>query len=268
MKVTPQRDGKFMLEPLSPKKTLTTPLVQPPKQEAKDDRVSSAPQKYNTFEPWNFSELIFGEFWKKLWPKEERKKFIVYNPPGYVPRINKRVNEKPVVTFFSWAFQLLPFFNFSEIIDNLIIILNRLLNDGRFRVIVRAHPMENPTFFIERWQMLFGALHSDLQLVKDEPLSKTLAQTDVALMFRSTVVLDCILNKIPVVMPGWIEYGYNEALCDLPLVYMAQDYQDLEQKIIEWLVDKPEISDSYLANYVSIPKINNNEFAHYIASIL
>ncbi len=61
MKVTPQRDGKFVLEPLTPKKTLNTPITQPSKQEAKDDRVSSAPPKYNTFEPWNFSELILTQ---------------------------------------------------------------------------------------------------------------------------------------------------------------------------------------------------------------
>jgi len=60
MKITPQRDGKFVLEPLTPKKTLTTPLSQPPKQEAKGDRISLAPPKYNTFEPWNFSELILS----------------------------------------------------------------------------------------------------------------------------------------------------------------------------------------------------------------
>jgi len=60
MKVTPQRDGKFVLEPLTPKKTLSPPITQPSKQEAKDDRVSSAPPKYNTFEPWNFSELILS----------------------------------------------------------------------------------------------------------------------------------------------------------------------------------------------------------------
>jgi cell wall-associated NlpC family hydrolase len=60
MKVTPQRDGRFLLEPLTPKKTLNTPLTQPPKKDAKDDRVSSSPPKYNTFEPWNFSELILS----------------------------------------------------------------------------------------------------------------------------------------------------------------------------------------------------------------
>ena len=36
MKVTPQRDGRFLLEPLTPKKTLSTPLTQPPKQEDKE----------------------------------------------------------------------------------------------------------------------------------------------------------------------------------------------------------------------------------------
>jgi cell wall-associated NlpC family hydrolase len=60
MKVTPQRDGKFVLEPLTPKKTVSPPITQPSKQEAKNDRVSSAPPKYNTFEPWNFSELILS----------------------------------------------------------------------------------------------------------------------------------------------------------------------------------------------------------------
>jgi cell wall-associated NlpC family hydrolase len=59
MKVIPQRDGKFLLEPLTaPKKTLNTPLTQPPQKSASNDRVSSASHGYNKFEPWDFSELI------------------------------------------------------------------------------------------------------------------------------------------------------------------------------------------------------------------
>ena len=61
MKVTPQRDGRFLLEPLTPKKTLNTPLSQPPRQETKNDRVSSNPPKYGTSEPWDFSELILSQ---------------------------------------------------------------------------------------------------------------------------------------------------------------------------------------------------------------
>jgi cell wall-associated NlpC family hydrolase len=61
MKVTPQRDGRFLLEPLTPKETLKTPLSQPPKKEGGNDRVSSNSPKYNTFEPWHFSELILTQ---------------------------------------------------------------------------------------------------------------------------------------------------------------------------------------------------------------
>ncbi len=62
MKVTPQRDGKFLLEPMTaPKKTLSTPLSQPPKQEDRNDRVDSTSRGYNTFEPWNFSQLVLSK---------------------------------------------------------------------------------------------------------------------------------------------------------------------------------------------------------------
>jgi cell wall-associated NlpC family hydrolase len=61
MKVIPQRDGRFLLEPLTPKKTIKTPLSQPPKKEERNDRVSSASPQYNRFEPWDFSDLILSQ---------------------------------------------------------------------------------------------------------------------------------------------------------------------------------------------------------------
>ncbi|MCK9378094.1 MAG: C40 family peptidase [Syntrophobacterales bacterium] len=61
MKVIPQRDGKFLLEPLSaPKKTLQTPLSEPQKRSETSDRVSSATNSYNKFEPWDFSQLVLS----------------------------------------------------------------------------------------------------------------------------------------------------------------------------------------------------------------
>ncbi len=62
MKVTPQRDGKFILEPLSPKKPVS-PLTKPSsKPELVRDQSALQPEpKYNRFEPWNFSELILTQ---------------------------------------------------------------------------------------------------------------------------------------------------------------------------------------------------------------
>jgi len=62
MKVTPQRDGKFLLEPLTaPKKTITTPRSLPSNQERKNAWVSSTSRGFNTFEPWDFSQLVLSK---------------------------------------------------------------------------------------------------------------------------------------------------------------------------------------------------------------
>lgn len=63
MKVTPQRDGGFLLQPLTPKKPVA-PLTKPSSKPADLERHTSALQtepKYNRFEPWDFSELILAQ---------------------------------------------------------------------------------------------------------------------------------------------------------------------------------------------------------------
>ena len=62
MKITPQRDGKFILEPLSPKKSVS-PLTKPSSKPelGRDQSSLQAEPKYNRFEPWNFSELILSQ---------------------------------------------------------------------------------------------------------------------------------------------------------------------------------------------------------------
>ncbi|MHB8067318.1 MAG: C40 family peptidase [Desulfobaccales bacterium] len=60
MKVTPQRDGRFLLEPLSPKKP-GSPISRNPAPPASVEQVTAAEQKFNRFEPWNFSDLILSQ---------------------------------------------------------------------------------------------------------------------------------------------------------------------------------------------------------------
>jgi hypothetical protein len=62
MKVTPQRDGGFLLEPLTPKKK--SPLMRPsskPVDQGKDFSAVTHESKYNRFEPWDFSDLILAQ---------------------------------------------------------------------------------------------------------------------------------------------------------------------------------------------------------------
>jgi len=60
MKVIPQRDGRFLLEPLSPKKP-GSPLSRTSPPAPPVEKVASAERGYNHFEPWNFSSLILTQ---------------------------------------------------------------------------------------------------------------------------------------------------------------------------------------------------------------
>jgi cell wall-associated NlpC family hydrolase len=55
MKVTPQRDGKFLLEPLAPK-----PKVGPTSRLEEKNNVAPGGRGYNLYEPWNFRDLVLS----------------------------------------------------------------------------------------------------------------------------------------------------------------------------------------------------------------
>jgi hypothetical protein len=55
MKVIPQRDGRFLIEPLGPK-----PKVGPNSRLDKENNVASGGRGYNLYEPWNFRDLVLS----------------------------------------------------------------------------------------------------------------------------------------------------------------------------------------------------------------
>jgi cell wall-associated NlpC family hydrolase len=59
MKVTPQRDGRFLLEPLSPKPKVG-PISRPSSSLNENKDVASGGRGYNLYEPWNFRDLVLS----------------------------------------------------------------------------------------------------------------------------------------------------------------------------------------------------------------
>jgi len=60
MKVIPQRDGRFLLEPLSPKKP-TGPVSRGVSSPPTVEQAVSSERNYNHFEPWDFKELVLTQ---------------------------------------------------------------------------------------------------------------------------------------------------------------------------------------------------------------
>jgi hypothetical protein len=185
--------------------------------------------------------VTYGEFWRELWPADQRHKMISLAPESVIRPTRHRVPAQRL-TFFSWPLDRLEFYNAAELSDGFNGMFAYLLGIG-MEVTVRAHPLENPRDFVVRWKEKHGAVPGGLKVVKSESLERTLDDTDIALMFRSTVMLDCLARGIPVLMPGWIDFSWNDALRDLPSVYLARDFDDLREQLLDWRARPPEVGD-------------------------
>jgi hypothetical protein len=213
--------------------------------------------------------VVPGDFWRSLWPSNQQDKVIVFNPNSCV--VKARRSEpcgKRHVTFFSWPLTLASFYNFTELMDGFIHVFHRLLSNDDVEVTVRVHPQENPADFVKRWKQLYGSLPHGIFIDKKKSLDQILTETDVALMFRSTVMLDCLVNNIPIVMPGWIDFGWNKALLDVPSVYLAHDFVDLEERLIVWLKDSPKISGEVADRFVRSPGADRVSFSSLINDLV
>jgi hypothetical protein len=213
--------------------------------------------------------IVPGEFWRTLWPEDQRHKIVVYNPQGQFLRVKRQKSSKARhLTFFSWPLAKIPTYDFSEFTDGFIHIFQKLISKKGVEITVRAHPAENPSDFTRRWKQLYGTLPPGLHIHKHEPLAHTLSSTDVALMFRSTVMLDCMINNIPFIMPGWIDFGWNHALENIPGVCLAPDFQNLEDRLIEWLENPPELSRDLTEYFVRAPGEGKEAFSQTVENLL
>jgi hypothetical protein len=107
--------------------------------------------------------VVWGEFWRRLWPKEERKKIVAYNPRGWVPGVGRKYQHGlPRLTFFSWPLSQVRFYNSSDLFDGLVDIFQRLVARGQCTLKIRCHPLEDPGVIKAHWQRRHGGHHSRL----------------------------------------------------------------------------------------------------------
>ncbi len=185
--------------------------------------------------------VVWGDFWRDLWPQEERRRIHVANPRGAFQRVDRPPASRRRLTYFSWPIDRSRFYNDADILDGFIDLFHRLLERGGCELVLRAHPLENLSDLVGRWRRRHGALPPGLEVSQHEPLAEILAATDVAVMFRSTVMLDCFASGIPVVIPGWIDFSWKDRLESLQGVHLAADFRQLEEVLRAWIAEPPDL---------------------------
>lgn len=208
--------------------------------------------------------VTWGAFWRDQWPPSERQKIVVAAPPGARPKTGptKTGSTKTVsnqtgrrLTYFSWPLDLLPFYNGAELLDGFVDLLHQRLVSGEIEsLILRAHPLENLSDLTRHWQRRHGTLPDGVTLSQQEPLADVLDRTDIALMYRSTVMLEAFERGIPFLLPGWIPFPWIDALRGIDSVHVARDFDDLGSTLDAWLTESPAMDRRQTLGFVAAPQ--------------
>ena len=81
-------------------------------------------------------------------------------------------------------------------------------------------------------------------------------------------MLHCLVNRIPVIMPGWIDFGWNQALKDVPGIYLAPGSPELEERVKEWLSSAPSMSKEVAEYFVQSPRAGQALFRSMVNDLI
>ena len=112
--------------------------------------------------------------------------------------------ERSDLLFITTPYDILPFFHHEDLKDILRSLL-RVAHAHKRRLVVRVHPQEK----IVQYKDLARQLQAELGIVADVSFSQgagveeILAQSCVAVLYFSTMFLDCLRHRIPIISFGW-----------------------------------------------------------------
>ncbi len=185
-------------------------------------------EEYFAFSPiYSDRLLVWGGLWRQLANPSERRRVEVVNPGLEMagPRTEPKAGGRRIA-FFTAPPSLFPMWNRDAVLSEVVLLLARLL-EHRARVTVRLHPMDRVETWSSAWSRWIGPVPSGLRFQKGGSLEPLLADTDVAIMFSSTVFLNCLASGIPVISLGWYPFMWRRELEAEGLVHYADDPEEV-----------------------------------------
>jgi hypothetical protein len=162
--------------------------------------------------------LAWGRFWRDSLPDLERAKAEIVCPPF-------EVAERPLgqageaVTFFTAPTERRPLWNGTAAQREALAVLQGL--GAACPVMVRVHPADSILTWQQAWQRLTGAVGANVTFDKGGELQRVLPRTRTALMYLSTVLMNCLASEVPMVSLGWYPTLWRERLEKMSAVNFA-----------------------------------------------
>jgi hypothetical protein len=176
--------------------------------------------------------LVRGEFWKEFVAEQMRGRTRVLNVPREKTSTKPSARNGGKILFLTSVEAALTNTHESDLRD----ILTHLLRVGgssRRALVVRVHPMETVGYYRNIVEKIAAELNlrADVEYSQGSGLDTILENTAVAVTYSSTVFLDCLRRRIPIVSFDWHDFAYKSLIEQHGVFHFAKSLAELEQLV-------------------------------------
>lgn len=180
--------------------------------------------------------LLRGSFFQHCLNECLGRKTVILNfpqnPKTGVPKQPEKARDS--ILFITAPYDIPELFHREDLRDILRSLL-RVSHAVRRRLVIRVHPMDK----ISSYQQRVAELQQELGIAVEVSYSQgpgaeeVLARSCVAVLYFSTVFLDCLRHGIPIVSFGWHWFPNKRRFEEERIFNFARDLQDLEALITQ-----------------------------------
>lgn len=176
--------------------------------------------------------IVRGSFWREFLAESTRARSQILNPPKTRAQEALPENKLKHILFLTAPYSTQEFFNQLDL-DEILGVLLKVALTREFPLVVRVHPMERIDQYKSRVAKLTDGIGAevDVEFSYGPGLDEAVRNACVAVSYSSTVFLDCLRYRVPIVSFGWHDFSYKQQLEKHRVFHFAQTLAELETLI-------------------------------------
>jgi len=176
--------------------------------------------------------IVRGGFWREFLSPKARERSLVLNPVEPSIDIGSTQTSRNTVLFLTAPYSVQEFWGEIDLSDILLSLLSAC-QETRADLVIRVHPLESK----DSYESLIQRLTSQEQIgvsvsySQGDGLDDLLRRSAVAVTFSSTVFLDCLRHKVPVISFGWHDFSYKRQIAKNGVFHFCESLSELHQMV-------------------------------------
>lgn len=171
--------------------------------------------------------VVRGAFWREFLAETPRSRAKVLDPPRGDNGASEVAASREAILFLTAPYELLEFQHKTDLDDIMGVLLSVAAEQER-ELIVRVHPLENIGYYRDRIYRMMRNDGGSIRLTYSQGpgLGDLLGRSAVAVTYGSTVFLDCLRHRVPIISFAWHDFSYKQQIEEHGVFHFAEDLAD------------------------------------------